>query len=153
MNHSIKVGLCFGMTSGVITTLGLLVGLAAGTQSRLAVIGGVIVIAIADACADALGIHVSEESENSHTAKEVWASTASAFGSKLLCAASFLAPLCLLNLRQAVLVSVLWGAVLLSTMSWWLARGWRAVAEHLLVAAIVVVIAHFVGTWVAGWTG
>ena len=151
MNHSIKVGLCFGMTSGAITTLGLLVGLAAGTHSRLAVIGGVIVIAIADACADALGIHVSEESEHSHTTREVWLSTLSAFATKFLCAASFLVPLGLLDLRQAVVASVLWGVVLLSAMSWWLTRGWRAVAEHLVVATAVVAVAHLVGTWVGGW--
>ncbi len=153
MNHSVKVGLCFGMTSGAITTLGLLVGLAAGTRSELAVIGGVVVIAIADAFADALGIHMSEESENAHTTREVWMSTMSAFAAKFLCAASFIAPLCLLDLRSAVIASVMWGAVLLSAMSWWLARRWVAVAEHLAVGVVVVAASHMVGTWVAGWAG
>ena len=39
-SHSIQVGLSFGLVSGVITSLGLVVGLAFGTGSRLAVIGG-----------------------------------------------------------------------------------------------------------------
>ena len=80
------VGVSFGLTSGVITTLGLLAGLAAGTQSRLAVIGGVATIALADALSDALGIHLSEEAENVHTAGEVWAATISTALAKLLTA-------------------------------------------------------------------
>ena len=52
MHHSIQVGLSFGLTSGIITTLGLMVGLASGTNSRLAVIGGVATIAVADALSD-----------------------------------------------------------------------------------------------------
>jgi hypothetical protein len=64
MKHSWKVGLSFGLTSGIITTLGLMVGLNSSTNSKLVVIGGIMTIAIADSPSDALGIHVSEESEN-----------------------------------------------------------------------------------------
>lgn len=62
MEHSIEVGLSFGLTSAIITTLGLMVGLNAGTHSVSVVIGGVLTIAIADSLSGALGIHVSEES-------------------------------------------------------------------------------------------
>lgn len=69
MKHTLKTGFSFGTTSGVITTLGLMVGLHAGPHSKLAVIGGV--LTIADALSDAMGIHVAEESENTHTKREV----------------------------------------------------------------------------------
>ena len=49
MKHPFTTGLSFGTTSGVITTLGLIVGLHSGTHSALAVIGGIITIAIAPA--------------------------------------------------------------------------------------------------------
>ena len=75
MKHSLKVGFSFGLTSGIITTLGLLTGLNSSTNSKLVVIGGILTIAIADAFSDALGIHVSEESENKHTSREIWEST------------------------------------------------------------------------------
>jgi len=42
-------GLSFGVTSGVITTFGLMIGLYSGTNSRLAVVGGILIIAFADA--------------------------------------------------------------------------------------------------------
>ena len=53
MEVSIKKGVSFGLTSGTITTLGLMVGLYSGTQSRLVVLGGIVTIAIADALSDA----------------------------------------------------------------------------------------------------
>ena len=62
MRTALKVRFSFGLTSGVITTLGLMVGLHAGTHSMPAVLGDS-TIALADAMSDALGIHVAEESK------------------------------------------------------------------------------------------
>jgi hypothetical protein len=43
------------------------------------ILGGILTIAIADAFSDALGIHLSEESEKIQSGKEIWESTASKF--------------------------------------------------------------------------
>jgi hypothetical protein len=56
MKDSIRTGISFGLTSVVITTLGLMVGLHAGTHSKIVVLAGILTIAIADAFSDALGI-------------------------------------------------------------------------------------------------
>jgi len=44
MKQSLKTGFSFGLPSGVITTLGLMIGQHAGTHSRLAVTGGIVPI-------------------------------------------------------------------------------------------------------------
>ena len=85
MKHSLKTGLCFGLTSGVITTLGLMVDLHSFSGSKLVIIGGIFTIAIADAFSDALGLHVSEEAEDIHSDREIWESTISTFFSKFVC--------------------------------------------------------------------
>ena len=108
LKHSLKTGLSFGLTSGIITTLGLMVGLSSGTQSKLVVIGGILTIAIADAFSDALGIHVSEEAENKHTAREIWEATVSTFLSKLIFAMTFIVPVLIFSLPIAVSVSIVW---------------------------------------------
>jgi hypothetical protein len=56
MKIQVRKGVSFGLTSGVITTLGLIVGLHSGTHSKIAVISGIPTIAIADAMSDALGM-------------------------------------------------------------------------------------------------
>ena len=89
MKLSLRKGFSFGLTSGIITTLGLMIGLNAGTHSRLAVIGGILVIAIADALSDAFGMHISEEAEAKHTQKSIWESTFATLFSKFFFALSF----------------------------------------------------------------
>lgn len=154
MNHSLKIGLGFGLASAVITTLGLMVGLEAGTSSRLAVIGGVITIAIADAFSDALGIHISEESENVHTNREIWLSTLSTFFSKALFALVFIIPLLIFELNAAIIINVAIGLLLLGVFSYLMAKKqntkpWKVVGEHLLIAVVVITITHYLGKWVA----
>jgi VIT1/CCC1 family predicted Fe2+/Mn2+ transporter len=150
MKESFKVGISFGLTSGIITTLGLMVGLEAGTHSRLAVVSGILTIAIADAFSDALGIHISEESENRHTAKEIWQSTLFTFLSKLVFASSFIIPLFLFSLPTAVIVAILWGFFLLGGFSFLIARAekakaWPVIAEHLFIAGAVIAVTHSLG--------
>lgn len=109
MKHSIKTGFSFGLTSAIITTIGLMVGLHSGTGSRLVVIGGILIIAIADAFSDAVGIHISEESENKHITREIWESTISTFISKFVFALTFIIPILLFKLSTAIIISVIWG--------------------------------------------
>jgi len=151
--HSIKTGLSFGLTSAIITTLGLMVGLHSGTKSKLVVIGGILIIAIADAFSDALGIHISEESENKHTSVEIWEATIATFFAKFIFASTFIIPLLLFPLNTAIIVSVLYGLILLSLFSLFMSREqgekrWKVVAEHLLIAVVVVIVTHYVGDWV-----
>jgi len=158
MKHSLKTGFSFGLTSGVITTLGLMLGLHSGTGSKLVVIGGVLTIAIADAFSDALGIHISEEAENKHTTKEIWESTISTFLSKFVFALTFVVPVLLFQLSTAIIVSVIWGLSLLGIFSFQIAKEqkikpWRVIIEHLVIALIVIIITHYVGDWIGSTFG
>jgi len=154
MKHSLKTGLSFGLTSGIVTTLGLMVGLHSGTHSKLVVMGGILTIAIADAFSDALGIHISEESENKHMTKEIWESTIFTFFFKFIFALTFIIPVLLLKLSTAIVVSVIWGLSALSILSLGIAKKqkvkpWKVVVEHLIIALVVIVITHYVGDWIA----
>lgn len=154
MKLSVKTGFSFGLTSGIITTLGLMVGLHSGTHSQRAVIGGILTIAIADAFSDALGIHISEESRNTHGEKEIWESTLATFATKFLVALSFVVPVLLLPLATAIVVSSVWGLLVLAALSIHLANQqriprWKVVMEHILIAGIVIVLTHYVGEWIA----
>ncbi|MBU2592657.1 hypothetical protein KKD61_04320 [Patescibacteria group bacterium] len=144
MKTSFKTGFSFGLTSAVITTLGLIVGLDAGTHSKLAVVGGILTIAVADAFSDALGIHISEESKDGNSQSEIWESTISTFLAKFIFALTFVAPVLLFNSSLAVLVDVVWGFLLLAVVSFLVAKeqgrnSQKAIMEHLAIAFLVVV--------------
>jgi VIT1/CCC1 family predicted Fe2+/Mn2+ transporter len=156
LKHSLKVGFSFGLTSGIITTLGLMVGLNSSTHSKLVVIGGILTIAIADAFSDALGIHISEESENKHTPREIWEATLSTLFFKFVFALTFVVPVLLFNLTTAIFVSVAWGLSVLSLLSFNLAKeqnekAWKVVSEHLIIALIVIALTHYVGGWISSF--
>jgi VIT1/CCC1 family predicted Fe2+/Mn2+ transporter len=153
MKKSFKTGFCFGVTSGIITTLGLMVGLHSGTHSTLAVIGGVLTIAIADAFSDALGMHISEEAEGNNT-KEIWESSIATFFTKLVFALSFVIPVLTFELTTAIEVSVIWGLLLIVILSTFIARDkkenvWKVVLEHLAIALLVIFITHYTGDWIS----
>lgn len=153
-SDGVRTGLFFGATSGVITTIGLMTGLNSGTRSVAAVLGGILVIAIADALSDALGIHLAEESDPNTDHDHVWAATISTFFNKFLFAISFAVPVLLLPLDQAVIVSIIWGMLVVTVLSYFLARAQNAspvaiILEHLGIALLVVVLSHFIGAWVS----
>ena len=153
MKDSLRKGVSFGLTSAVITTLGLIVGLHSGTHSRIVVLAGILTIAVADAFSDALGIHISEEAENAHTAKEIWGATVATFLTKFLFAMTFLVPVLLLSLSAAIIVNLIWGLSILAVLSYIIARSqgkppWKIVGEHLVIAMIVIALTHWVGDWI-----
>lgn len=153
-----RTGLFFGATSGVITTIGLIVGLNSGTQSITAVLGGILVIAVADAMSDALGIHLAEEADPNTDHLHVWAATIVTFLTKFVFSISFAIPLLLLPLGPAVIASVVWGLLVIVVLSYFLARSQDEsplgiIAEHVGIAALVLVFSHYIGVWVAATFG
>jgi vacuolar iron transporter family protein len=156
--RGIMTGVFFGTGSGVITTLGLIVGLFAGTESLAAVMGGILVIAVSDSMSDAFGIHLSEEARPDSTSRSVWLATMATFLTKFLMASTFVLPLLLLPLQQAVIACLIWGAIVLTALSIFIARqqgepALPVVAEHLGIASLVMILSWLVGMGVNHWLG
>lgn len=154
MKDSLKTGLCFGLPSGVITTLGLMVGLYSSTKSELVVIGGILTIALADSLSDSMGIHISQESENNKNKREIWEATIFTFISKFIFSSFFIIPVLLLDLKKAVLISISIGLYFIFLISLSLARNrkenpWFVITEHLFIAIVVIIITYFVGNWIS----
>ncbi|MBW3016789.1 hypothetical protein KY316_00310 [Candidatus Woesearchaeota archaeon] len=153
MELSVKKGLSFGLTSGIITTLGLIVGLHSSTHSKLVVLGGILVIAVADALSDSLGMHISEESIKK-TKQQIWKSTFATLFTKFIIAMTFVVPVLMFQLSSAIVVSIIWGLLLLTVLSYHIslqekAKSLNVIFEHLAIAAIVIIVTHFVGDVVA----
>jgi VIT1/CCC1 family predicted Fe2+/Mn2+ transporter len=154
MRESIKTGVSFGITSGIITTLGIMIGLNAATNLKLAVIGGIITVAIADAFSDALGIHIAQESSKRNGKKAIWEATASTFLTKLIVALSFLIPILTLNLATAIKINIAWGLFLIIIFNYFLAKQRKEkpltiISEHLTIAVIVIAITFYLGKFIA----
>jgi len=153
MKLSLKIGFGFGLTSGVITTLGMMFGLYSTTHSKLAIIGGILSIAVADAFSDAMGMHISQETENHHSPKEIWESTFSTFLGKFVFAITFVLPVIVFTIDYAILISVIWGLFLLTVFSFKMAKSsgqkpYFLVFEHLASAVIVIAATYYLGSFI-----
>ena len=156
VKKSYKTGISFGLVSGVLTTLGLLVGLGVGTQSREVIIGGILTIAVADALSDAFGVHLSQESSGENSKKQVWESTISTLLSKFLLALTFLIPVLIFDTKTARIIDIIWGFVvitLISFLSSILNRVEKkelisAVLEHVLLFIFTITLSYLIGTFI-----
>jgi vacuolar iron transporter family protein len=149
-HHSTKFS--FGSTSAIITNIAIIIGLDTAVNAKFAIIGSLLVIALADNISDSLGIHVFQESEGL-SKKRVWASTFTNFFSRLITSLGFILIIYIFPLNIAVFLSVLYGLLVLSVVSYVIALGrkvspWASIFEHLLIAAVVVVVSEFFGHFI-----
>ena len=141
----------FGATSAIITNLGLITGLRTLSSPRTGIIGGIFIIAVAANIADSLGIHLDQESECLKT-KEVWFSTVSNFLTRFLVSLTFALIVWFLPINFAVVTAILWGMVLLSLLSYLIARRekrnpYLAIFEHIVIAVLVILLSNYAGEW------
>lgn len=142
----------FGATSSIITSLAFIVGLSQSVDSKLIIIGSLLVIAIADNISDSLGIHIYQESAGLN-GKIVRNSTFSNFFTRLLVILIFILIVIVLPIGYAVISSLVFGLSLLAVLSYFIAKEQKinpylAILEHLTIAIIVVVISSFLGGWI-----
>jgi vacuolar iron transporter family protein len=135
----------FGGTSAIITNISLIVGL----NSKSNIIGGLLVIALADNISDSLGIHIYQESETLRDSSNLL-STISNFTVRLLVSLTFILIILILPIYPAQILAVIWGIILLSFMTYLIARANKVnpifeVVRHLAIAVVVITASKFIG--------
>ncbi len=149
-------GISFGLTSGVITTVGMIVGIDSATGSKLAIVAAILTIAIADSLSDALGIHLSEESRKDETKKPIWTISIYTFLGKLIFSLIFLIPFSLLSTAMAVRVSIVVGLLLIGLLAVTVSKRkhhpvGKELLEHGGMAILVIIASYLVGRLADNW--
>jgi hypothetical protein len=142
----------FGATAAIMTSMALIVGLGSANSGKAGIIGGLLIIAIADNLSDTLGIHVYEECKVGGTVAV--RTSVSNYLTRLLTSCSFVVIVLVLPLGVARWAGVVWGGALLSALTYLIAKSRSVkpvpeVAIHLLVAAVVVVLSQVIGSVIA----
>ncbi|HVN67546.1 MAG TPA: hypothetical protein VMT55_04170 [Candidatus Sulfotelmatobacter sp.] len=147
----------FGSTSAIITNLALMAGLHSEANAKVSIIGGILVIALADNISDSFGIHIYQESEKIET-WEIWTSTLMNFLARLAVSLSFVALILLLPLNTAICFSIGWGLLLLAFISYIVAvnegaNPYSSILTHLLIAIVVIFLSNLVGDFLVSRFG
>ena len=158
-SHQLITGISFGLTTAVITSLGMIVGMHSATSSKLAVVAGIVVMAIADGLSDAVSLHTAEEAEvekgrGKHTPKEIWLTTFFTFLSASGFTLTFAIPILLFPFETAVFLAIAWGMLPLILLNFYIAKirkenPIKLISEHILLAIFVIIVSHLVGNLIA----
>ncbi len=146
--------LSFGISSAVMTTLGIIVGVNAATQSRIGVIGAIFAVAIADSLSDAMGMYNQKKSERGVNETSAIKSAINVMFGKIFFTLSFIVPFIFFEVNEAISLSIVWGIILLSLVSTQIAitqkeNKIKAITKTIIFAAIMIILSYFIGEFVA----
>jgi len=139
----------FGASSAIVTSLGLIVGFAAANASTATILGALLIVALADNLTDSLSIHIYQESERL-APRAVFRGTLTNFATRLTVSLSFVLLVFALPVEYALPVAVIWGLLLLATLTCLVARRRRVsmareLWRHLAAAVLVLAVSRIVG--------
>jgi len=153
-NHGVGVfnprAFSFGGTSAIVTSVGLIVGLGAATAAKATIVSGLLIVAIADNLTDSLSIHMYQEAEQLEE-DAAFRTTVANFAMRLLVASTFVLITLAVPGGYTVIPTIAWGLLLLSALTYSLARArhvgpGREIVKHLAVATVVVAASYVIGT-------
>jgi len=149
--------LSFGGPAAIMTSMALIVGLDTAASAKVALIGSLLVIGLADNLTDSLSVHIYQEAERlAH--RQALRTTIANYIARLTVTASFVLLVLLLPTGTVSLAAVTWGVFLLSGLSYLLARARQVgpigeIFKHTGVALGVIVISKAIGLAIQGATG
>lgn len=141
----------------MVTSTALISGLSAADTTKPVIVSALLIAALADNLTDALSVHVFQESEQLDQ-KDAFTGTLTNFATRLLLCISFVPLVVLFSLAHAATVAIIWGALLLATLTYLVARERKVnpvleVAKHLLVASAVITASMLIGRWIGAVLG
>jgi|GEM_PF-3040867 len=112
-----------------------------------------LIIAITDNISDTLGIHIYQEAENPRETR-LWLFTFNNFLIRFLLSMAFIVFVILLPLAWAIALSIIFGLIVIGIISYQIAvhhkeNILRAVASHLAITLIVIIISGFLSAWIS----
>ena len=143
----------FGSSAAILTDVSLIVGLGSARSGKGPILAGLLTIAVADNISDSLGIHLYKESEGYGQRLSLLSTTLN-FLSRLLISCTFIAIVLALPMAQAVYVGLIWGLLLIISISYLISRRnkdnpVKEMVLHVLVAVVVIALSRWLGHEIA----
>ena len=153
-------GTYFGIISGAITTIGLIVGMNSGTGSKVAIIVSILTIAISDTLSDAFGMYMSKKAGNlEDNSTKPLKEAIGVLASKFIISMSFLIPfVCINSLSASSYTSIGWAYTIIIAAAAYLTRLRKEnltknLIKYVLITTVVVVLTHFTGECISTISG
>jgi len=144
-----NINFSIGTTAAIVTSMGLIAGLAQGSYTKTGLVTSLLVFAIADNISDSLSLHIYKESEGT-SSRETSIFTYGNYIARLFLSTTFILIVLLFSSYLAFIISFLWGSILLAILSYFIAKkkGTSPPLEiiwHFTIALMVVLGSRFLG--------
>lgn len=144
-----KQGISFGVMDGIITVLGVIMGLFSTADKKIIVLGA-LAAGIADAFANAAGIHVSQETRKNHSHEIVIKETIYCFIATVVVMLSLIWPYLFFTLGTSTIIAFIVGVVWLISLGSFVAKisgrsRKRLVAEYIAIGFVISAITYLIG--------
>ncbi len=143
----------FGGTAAITGSMAFIVGLDAANASKMAIVSALLIAGLADNLTDSLSVHIYQESERLDP-RDAFIGTLTNFVARFSVYLSFVLLVAVLPTRAAIVASLVYGALLLSVLTYVIARQRQVgpaaeVAKHLVVAFAVIMVSRGIGYWIS----
>ena len=158
-------GMTFGIMDGVLAVLSILIGLGS-VIDKYAIFSAMMIVGLADAMANAAGMRVSQETEVRTSKSQIFRSMLFAFMGTFSVVTLLAAPLVLLDMGAATIVSMILGMSLLCGLGVFVSlrrhynreKMLRLIAEYVITGVFIIIVSHALGIvfqnpWVVLWLG
>jgi len=139
-----------GISGAVLTTLGVIAGLEGATSSKVAVISGIISVAVSDSLSDAFTMYTHKRSERGVSEKTARRAGLNILLGKSFFTLTFLVPFLFMSSSAAISIIIAWGIVLLIFVNFQIAfireeNAVKTITKTLLIATVILVISFSLG--------
>ena len=143
----------FGAASAIVTSMGMIIGFGVASISKPTIIAGLLIVGLADNVTDSLSIHIYQESERLEQ-QAAFRATVGNFATRLIISLSFVILVVWFSSTGMLLACLIWGVLLLTTLTWFVAKNRNAnvsteVLKHLAVAAAVIAASLGTGAFIS----
>jgi predicted adenylyl cyclase CyaB len=140
----------YGISSAVLTTLGVIVGLNSATASQIAVIGGIVAVAIADSLSDSMGMYAAKTTERGVSSAVAFRNALNVFLGKFIFTLTFIIPFIIFPFSFAIYTCIAWGLILLTFVNFQIAfiqekNIPKTIIKNILIAIVVIIISYLAG--------
>lgn len=134
---NLSIGTIFGTYSGIITGLGLILGMYGGDLKKKSYIIGLISIALSDSFSDAFGMY----NATGHSITESFYTFLGKFIYPLL----MIIPFLLFTIKQAVIYNIILGSIVIAIISYKLLGDMKEVITNLILTWTVITLVYLAG--------
>lgn len=144
-----RQGLSFGVMDGIITVLGVIMGLFSTADKKIIILGA-LAVGVADAFANAAGIHVSQETKKDHSHETVIKETIYCFIATVVVMLSLIWPYLFFAIGTSTIIVFIVSAAWLVSLGNFVAKTSgrsrkRLIAEYILIGVTISAVTYLIG--------